>query len=112
MPFKPGTVLHRYTEKDFESIAKGIYLPNISVRSQQYAYERFLKRQSDTTPKHRTRESYNRTVFTPQEDLQIMEKNFPTTHSLSECKERRRYLKKNFVEVGWGSLIGTQIIHW
>ena len=90
-------------------------MPNISVRSQQYAYERYLTRKSEgdsILKKHRQRESYNRPIFTPQEDLEVMEKNFSKTHSLAECQQRRRYLKKNFVEVGWGSLIGTQIIYW
>lgn len=114
MPIKKGTVIHKYTEQDYINIGKGIYLPGVNKRSQQYAYERYLHRKSLGLKKNKQmkREEYNLPLFTAYEDLCVIDDEFPSTHTIEECKKRKEYLEKNFIEVGWGSLIGTQIIHW
>ena len=114
MPIKMGTKCHKYTEEDFQRIARGDYLEGINKRSQQYAYERYLERQSNIKKiKPNARIGiYTRPLFTPQEDLLVLDSKFPKTHSKEECEQRRKYLVKNFCQVGWGSLIGTQTIHW
>lgn len=52
----PGTKVHRYTEAEFQAIARGQFIEGVDRRSQQAAYERYLERQQFGRKKNCRRE--------------------------------------------------------
>lgn len=50
------------------------------------------------------------TSFTPEMDDAIMKGKVPDGVDRSSAKRRRKWLQENFVDVGWGNLIGKQRI--
>lgn len=48
--------------------------------------------------------------WTPQEDIAVMRGDVVKGISPSQCRQRRYFLTRNYVDVGWGDLIGKQKI--
>lgn len=49
--------------------------------------------------------------FTAEEDLMVVDSEIPDGRTADECRHRFEFLKKNFIDVGWASIIGTQKIY-
>lgn len=103
----PGgdTTKKRWTEHELAMAANGMTPPGRTA-SQATQMRAKLKRMGVAV-----RHGDRCRSWSTAEDLEVMAGATPKGHTQEEAERRRRWLQANFVDVGWGSLIGTQPIY-
>lgn len=107
----PGgdTTKKRWTEHELALAARG-EVPEGRTPRQTANMRAKLKRQGVAV--HRgLGNRWTAEPWKPSEDLEAMAGATPQGRTREEAGRRRRWLQANFVDVGWGSLIGTQPIY-
>lgn len=106
----PGgdTTRKRWTAHELALAARG-ELPPGRTAKQTAQMRAKMKRQGVTIVAVKNR--WTTAPWKPSEDLEAMAGGTPQGRTQEEAERRRRWLQANFVDVGWGSLIGAQPIY-